>query len=150
MVADGELWGDFLKQTGVGNETKTIKSDLDLSPIANLSFVDSDQKPIGGVYNLDVILDTNNNLMYAINPNTMVVSDASGKAVGSLNVTDYSLLSNDNKTVLGQIVLKHDKIDNDTVLDNPAPASSTAANGAGSTLPTAAAALVIPFFLLMV
>lgn len=181
VTANGAKWGDFLKQTGVQDAVNASKSDLDLTPSANLSFVDSNQKQIGGVYNLDVILDTNNNLLYIINPDTWAVSDASGKQVGSFNVTDYSILSSD-KSVLGQIVLKNDKLDNNTVLDNPATASSaaaagptsgaskgssnssgaagsagstagssTAANGAGSTLPTsAAAALVIPFFLLMV
>ncbi|KAG5357992.1 hypothetical protein CJU89_4485 [Yarrowia sp. B02] len=149
VFANGALWGEFLRQTALANETQASKQDLDLKPVANLSFVDANQSSIGGVYNLDVILDSNNNLLYAINPNTWTVNNAQGRPVGTFNLSDYSLLSNNN-TVLGQIVLKNDQLDNDTVLDNPAPASSTAANGAGSTLPTAAAALVLPFFLLMV
>ncbi|KAG5361434.1 hypothetical protein CKK34_4264 [Yarrowia sp. E02] len=176
MLFNDEYWGDFLKQTGFGTESKASKSDLDLSPIGNLSFVDSNDKTIGGVYNLDVILDKDNNMLYVINPDTWVVSNAEGYAIGKFNNSDYSFVSND-KSVLGKIVLKegssssssgsgnsgssgnsgnssssssNDKNQSQSSSGNAAPASSTAVNGAGATLPTAAAALVIPFFLLMV
>lgn len=181
MMFNNELWGMFMKMTGFGAETNAAKSDLDLSPIVNLSFVDSNQSPIGGVYNLDIILDSDNNFLYAINPNTLVVSDGEGNRVGTFNASTYSLVSiNNTNPLLGQIVLKNEKSGSASGNTSAAsgnasasasgntgsasgktsaPASSASStstsanantNGAGSTLPTAAAALVIPFFLLMV
>lgn len=183
MMFNNELWGMFMKMTGFGAETNAAKSDLDLSPNANLSFVDSNQSPIGGVYNLDIILDSDNNFLYAINPNTLVVSDGFGNRVGTFNSSTYSLVSiNNTNPLMGQIVLKNEKSGSasgnagsgnagsgnasasgsgnasasaSASGKTSAPASSASStnantNGAGSTLPTAAAALVIPFFLLMV
>lgn len=174
MMFNNELWGMFMKQTAFGPEVLAVKSDLDLSPIANLSFIDySNKSVIGGVYNQDIILDNDNNLLYRINPNTLVVSNGSMYKIGTFNTSDYTIHSiSPKKGVIGQVVLKSANTSNDKSGSGAAGAgaaggssssgssdktsSSTSSsgtantNGAGSTLPTAAAALVIPFFLLMV
>lgn len=177
VSANGAVWGDFLKQTGLQPEEAAEKSDLELHGNPNVTFTGSDGSPIGGISDLDTILDKNGNLLYKINADDFSVTDASGKSVGQFNNTDYTIWSSDKKNKLGQIVLKGTEVSGSSSVAGSASStgsasktssgSSAAATASGSakstasasasgqangaSIPTgAAAALVVPFILLMI